>query len=69
MGLVLSRKADESVRIGDDIEVTVVEIGRGKVRLLFKVPPHVKIVRSELIDRPRVPSAADIIRALLPRGS
>jgi carbon storage regulator len=47
MMLVLTRKFGERVYIGDDIVITVVEIDRGRVRLGFEAPPHVKIYREE----------------------
>jgi carbon storage regulator len=47
--LVLSRKKQESIRIGDDIEVVVLEVARNRVRLGFRCPPHVSITRSELL--------------------
>ena len=47
--LVLSRLSGETVRIGDDIVVTVVEVGRGRVRLAFSAPPEVRILRGELL--------------------
>lgn len=46
--LVLSRKNDESVRIGDDIVVTVVEIRGDKVRLGFRAPTEVPVHREEV---------------------
>jgi len=48
--LVLSRKKLESIRIGDGIEVVVLEVGRNRVRLGFKCPPHVSITRAELAE-------------------
>lgn len=48
--LVLSRKFHEKIRIGDDIVVTIVEIGRGKVRLGFEAPRSVEIHREEFVD-------------------
>lgn len=48
--LILSRKQSESVQIGDDIIITIFDIGRGQVRMGFDVPKSVKIVRSELLD-------------------
>ena len=45
--LVLSRKKNQSVRIGD-VVVTVRHVGRNVVRLGIEAPPEVKIVRSEL---------------------
>ena len=46
--LVLSRKKQESIRIGDEIEVVVLEVGRNRVRLGFRCPPHISITREEL---------------------
>ena len=51
--LVLSRKADESLFIGDDIKVTVVVIDGNRVRLAIQAPKNVPIVRSELVKYPR----------------
>jgi carbon storage regulator len=46
--LVLSRKDGESVRIGDLIEVKVLEVKGGKVKLGFSAPPNVQIQRNEI---------------------
>lgn len=48
--LVLTRKLNESIRIGDDILITVVGVDRGKIRLGIAAPQDVKIMRSELPD-------------------
>jgi len=48
--LVLTRRVGESIRIGDDITVTLVQIGPGKVRLGIQAAPDVVILREELID-------------------
>lgn len=47
--LILQRRGGESLRIGEDIEVTVVSIEGGKVRLAISAPKDVTILRSELI--------------------
>jgi carbon storage regulator len=49
--LTVTRKANESVRIGDDIEVHVVEVRGKRVRLRFHAPNDKKIYRSELLER------------------
>ena len=49
--LVLSRKVGETVRIAENIEVTVIEIKHGKVRLGFRCPQEVPILRQEVYDR------------------
>ena len=47
--LVLSRNIGQSLRIGDDIEVTVLDINRGQVRLGIDAPRSTNIVREELL--------------------
>ncbi|MFM9959777.1 MAG: carbon storage regulator CsrA [Planctomycetaceae bacterium] len=49
--LVLTRKINESVRIADNIEVVVLEVKHGKVRLGFRCPDDVPILRKEVYDR------------------
>jgi carbon storage regulator len=46
--LVLSRKNGECVCIGDSIEVKVLEIAGGKVKLGFSAPHDVAIQRNEI---------------------
>ncbi len=48
--LVLSRKLKESVQIDSTIQVTVLSISKGRVKLGIRAPDHVSIVRNELID-------------------
>jgi carbon storage regulator len=46
--LTLTRNVGETIRIGDDIEVHVVEVRGGTVRLGFKAPREVAIHREEV---------------------
>jgi carbon storage regulator len=46
--LVLSRKNGQSIRIGRSIEVTVLEIKGGKVKLGFAAPPEMAIQRNDI---------------------
>ena len=46
--LVLSRKRDEQIVIGQDVVVTVVEIRGDKVRLGIEAPPHISVHRHEV---------------------
>lgn len=48
--LVVTRKTDESVIIADNIEVTVLEVSKDRVKLGINAPRDVKIVRNELRD-------------------
>ena len=46
--LILSRNRDESIVIGDDIVITIVEIRGDKVRLGIDAPREVTVHRSEV---------------------
>ncbi len=46
--LVLSRKRDEAIMIGDDIELTIVDIRGDKVRIGIQAPLEVKVHRKEV---------------------
>ncbi len=48
--LVLSRQRDETIMIGDDIEVTVVDIRGDKVRLGINAPKEISVHRKEVYD-------------------
>ncbi|NQV26445.1 MAG: carbon storage regulator CsrA [Rhodopirellula sp.] len=49
--LVLSRKTTESIVIGDGVEVRVLEISGGRVRLGINAPADVTVHRSEVAAR------------------
>lgn len=46
--LILSRKKDESIIINGNIEIKVLEIGDGKVRIGIEAPKDIDIFRQEL---------------------
>jgi carbon storage regulator len=48
--LVLSRQRDETIMIGDDIEITVVDIRGDKVRLGISAPTRIAVHRKEVYD-------------------
>jgi carbon storage regulator len=48
--LVLSRQRDETIMIGDDVELTVVDIRGDKVRIGIKAPTHIAVHRKEVYD-------------------
>lgn len=48
--LVLSRHRDETIMIGDDIEITVVEIKGDKVRIGINAPRDIQVHRKEVYD-------------------
>lgn len=47
--LILSRKLDESILIGDSIILKVVSIDKGVVKLGIEAPSDIRVLRSELI--------------------
>jgi carbon storage regulator len=46
--LVITRKKGESILLGDDIEITVVKVDEGSVKLSISAPKSVTILRKEL---------------------
>ena len=48
--LVLSRQRDETIMIGDNVEITVVDIRGDKVRLGITAPRHIQVHRKEVYD-------------------
>jgi len=48
--LVLSRQRDETIMIGDDIEITVVDIRGDKVRLGITAPTTIPVHRKEVYE-------------------
>ena len=56
--LVLSRQRDETIMIGDDVEITVVDIRGDKVRLGIAAPRSVQVHRKEVYDAIKRENAA-----------
>ncbi len=48
--LVLSRKPNESIKIGDDIEIKIIEVKGDTVRIGIEAPKSVEILRGELVE-------------------
>ena len=56
--LVLSRKMNEKIMIGEDIEIMVIEIRGDKVRLGIQAPKEVKVHRQEVYESIKKENAA-----------
>ncbi|MBM4113697.1 MAG: carbon storage regulator CsrA [Phycisphaerae bacterium] len=52
--LVLSRHIDESIMIGDEVELTIVDIRGDKVRIGISAPSNVAVHRKEVYDAIRL---------------
>lgn len=49
--LILTRKIEEKIRIGDGIEIKVLEIRNNQVKLGITAPPNTSILRDEVYAR------------------
>ncbi len=58
--LILTRKQNESVIIGDDIKVTVFSDRRGQVKLGIEAPEDVEIWREEIYTKMQNDLMADV---------
>lgn len=57
--LKLTRKVGETVKVGDDVFVTVTKIRGGQVMLGFTAPREVNIARTEIIGREEKPKVTN----------
>ncbi|PPK78689.1 carbon storage regulator CsrA [Lacrimispora xylanisolvens] len=48
--LILQRKKEQSLNIGDNISITILEIGNDWVKLAIDAPRDISILRSELVE-------------------
>ncbi|HLS53173.1 MAG TPA: carbon storage regulator CsrA [Tissierellaceae bacterium] len=48
--LILNRKANESIMLDDKIEIRILEVQEGKVKLGIEAPKEVTILRKEVYD-------------------
>ena len=60
--LVLTRRPNESIIIADNIKITVVSVGPGRVKLGIEAPPNVRVDRQEIHDK--IEHAADVLSAV-----
>lgn len=48
--LIITRTIDQTIKIGDNIEIMVVKIAGKQVQIGIKTPPEVEIFRGELTE-------------------
>lgn len=60
--LVLSRKIGERIRIGEDVDVVVIDVVKGRVKLGFEAPMQTRVRRGELppLEHPMSASADEL---------
>ena len=61
--LILTRKVGETIRIGNDIEVTVLGVQQGQVRIGVSAPKHVAVDREEIAIRKEQNPRAEVAHA------
>ena len=57
--LVLTRKLNEKIRVGDDIIVTIIQIDKGSVKIGFEAPENVAIYRNEVYEKIQSQAGSD----------
>ena len=62
--LILTRRPGESVKIGDDITVTVLGVRGNQLRLGFTAPQNVAVHREEVYDRIQSERLAEVSQAM-----
>ena len=72
--LVFTRKKGESLVIGNDVEITILGLGPGNVKVGIKAPRHISVHRQEVYEaikrenlaaaRSQIPTA-DVLRKLV----
>jgi carbon storage regulator CsrA len=50
--LIISRKKDQKIVVADEIEITILEVGRNRVRFGIKAPKHIPIQTRLKSDEP-----------------
>jgi len=63
--LVLSRKPGETIKLGRSVVITVVRIGRDKIRLGIDAPAELGIVRGELEPHADTAEGPDALERML----
>lgn len=48
--LILSRKVDEKIKIGNDISIQIISVSGDQVKIGVDAPKHVKVFRQEVFD-------------------
>lgn len=61
--LVLTRRQNESIIIANNIKITVVSVGPGRVKLGIEAPPNVRVDRKEIHDK--IEQSSDVLAAVV----
>ena len=58
--LVISRQPGDSILIGDDIKVIILEVSGDKIKIGIEAPKSIRIMRNEVLDTEKSNLEADI---------
>lgn len=61
--LIISRKKDQKIVVADEIEITILEVGRNRVRFGIKAPKHIPIqtrMKTGLAELPSPESETEV---------
>jgi carbon storage regulator len=64
--LVLSRKIDQKIKIGDDIEITIIDVSGDMVKIGIEAPRDVRILRNEVYEEVQRQNKEALIKAEIP---
>ncbi len=48
--LVLTRKQSETIHIGDDVVIKIIQTGRGSIKIGIDAPTAIRILRGEVVE-------------------
>ena len=48
--LVLTRKQSETIHIGDDVVIKIIQTGRGSIKIGIEAPTSIRILRGEVVE-------------------
>ena len=57
--LILTRRMNETLMVGDDVSVTVLAINGNQVRIGVKAPRHIPVHRKEIYDKIKEQESSD----------
>jgi carbon storage regulator len=57
--LVLTRKRDEVIQIGDNIFIKILKTGKGAIKIGIDAPGDVRVIRGELLEEGKITESID----------
>ncbi len=61
--LILSRKIDEKIKIGDDITITLIDVHGDQVKIGVEAPKSIKVFRQEVFDAIQIENKAAVVES------